>query len=238
MTDQPAPPPPLKLAMLVYPNMTLLDLIGPQTVLNPSSETYLVWESLDPILTDSGVTVLPTRTFDDCPKDLDVLFAPGGLGTYDVMENDRALAFMAESGRTAKYVTSVCSGSLILGAAGLLDGYRAATHWACYEALEALGVEGDHSRVCFDRNRVTGGGVTAGIDFGLKLLAELRGEMTAKANQLIMEYEPEPPFDAGSPERAGPELLGFVSGMMKDLSAHGLQVSQRNRARRLQRAAA
>ncbi len=226
-------PPPLQIAMLAYPAMTLLDLCGPQTVFSPHARTYLVWETLDPIITDSGIVVTPDTTFDNCPQDLDVLFAPGGYGTYDVMENERALAFMADRGRTAKYVTSVCSGSLILGAAGLLEGYRAACHWACYDILKELGVTPDHGRVCFDGNRITGGGVTAGLDFGLRVLAELRDEETAKMSQLMMEYDPKPPFNAGSPESAGPELTSFVTNMLQSLSDHGVEVARQLRAKKL-----
>jgi cyclohexyl-isocyanide hydratase len=232
VSDQLASPP-LKIAMLAYPAMTLLDLVGPQTVFSPHAETYLVWETLDPITTDSGIVVTPNSTFESCPQDLDILFAPGGYGTYDAMENERAIVFMADRGRTAKYVTSVCSGSLILAAAGLLEGYRAASHWGCYEVLKEFGVTPDHSRVCIDRNRITGGGVTAGIDFGLRVLAELRGEEAAKISQLVMEYAPEPPFNSGSPESAGPELTAIVGGMLKGLEEHGIAVARQLRAKRL-----
>ena len=120
------------------------------------------------------------------------------------------LRFLAERGKTARFVTSVCTGALVLGAAGLLEGYKATTHWATYEALAALGATVEHRRVVTDRNRVTGGGVTAGIDFGLTLLAELRGEVVAKTTQLVLEYDPAPPFDAGTPAAAGPELTAMV----------------------------
>jgi cyclohexyl-isocyanide hydratase len=206
---------PIQLGMLIYPRMTLLDLAGPQVVLGMHSQTHLLWKTLDPVPTDSGVSMVPTNTFANCPKDLDVLFVPGGLGTNDAMQDPEILAFLRECGKTARYVTSVCTGSLILGAAGLLDGYKAATHWATYDTLEALGIEGVHSRVVADRNRFTGGGVTAGIDFGLTLLAELRGETVAKITQLLLEYDPQPPFDAGSPASAGAEITALVVGMLQ-----------------------
>jgi cyclohexyl-isocyanide hydratase len=114
----PDSPPPLQIGMLIYPGMTLLDLSGPQNVFSPHGQTHLLWKNLQPVLTDSGISVLPTITFADCPKELDVLFAPGGYGTFDVLEDAETLAFMRDRGRTAKYVTSVCSGSLILAAAG------------------------------------------------------------------------------------------------------------------------
>jgi cyclohexyl-isocyanide hydratase len=224
---------PLQLGMLIYPGMTLLDLAGPQAALGMHGTTHLVWKTMEPVPTDAGVALLPTTTFADCPRDLDVLFVPGGFGSNDVMEDADVLRFLAERGSRARYVTSVCSGSLVLGAAGLLDGYQAATHWAAYEALEALGVQGVHARVVIDRNRVTGGGVTAGIDFGLTLLAELRGEIAAKVTQLAMEYDPAPPFDTGSPASAGPALTAIATDSMKAMLARGLVIahaSQRSRS--------
>jgi cyclohexyl-isocyanide hydratase len=220
------PPPPLQVAMLVYPDFTLLDLAGPQAALGLHGPTHLVGKTLEPVATDAGISVLPTATFANCPNDLDVLFVPGGFGTNDVMRDAETLAFLADRGRRARYVTSVCSGSLILGAAGLLKGYRAATHWACYEALAALGVEGVHERVVVDGNRISGGGVTAGLDFGLTLLAQLRGETTAKVTQLLMEYDPRPPFAAGTPETAGPEVTAIAEGMLRDTVAEGLHLAK------------
>lgn len=205
---------PLEVGMLLYPGMTLLDLAGPQTALGLHSRTHLFWKTIDPVMTDSGVALVPTATFADTPAALDVLFVPGGFGTNAAMQDEEIVAFLAGRGRDARYVTSVCSGSLLLGMAGLLDGYRAATHWACYDALEALGVQPGHERVVVDRNRFTGGGVTAGIDFGLTLLAELRGEEAAKVTQLMLEYDPAPPFNTGHPRAAGPELTAIALKMM------------------------
>lgn len=207
-------PPPFTVAMLAYPGITLLDLVGPQTVWGFHSETYLVWETLDPILSDSGVTIIPTHTFENCPRGVDILFVPGGAGGWDVMENEAAIRFLREQADTAQFVTSVCGGSIILAAAGLLQGRRAATHWATYDILEDLGVEGVRERVVTDGNRISGGGVTAGIDFGLTILATLRGEEVAKTTQLMMEYDPKPPFDAGSPERAGEEIVARITATL------------------------
>lgn len=149
-------------------------------------------------------------------------FVPGGFGTWDVMNHDRALAFLRARAPHARYVTSVCSGALILASAGLLDGYKAATHWATFDALRELGVEGVHNRVVTDRNRITGGGVTAGIDFGLTVLAALRGEAVAKTTQLLLEYDPQPPFDAGSPSRAGAEITERTLALLqRDLQERG-----------------
>ena len=209
-------PDPLKVGMLMYPGLTLLDLAGPQAVLGMHGETYTVWKTRDPITSDSGMTLTPSHTFEDMPRDLDVLFVPGGFTTTHVMTDDEVLDFLIEAAKGARYITSVCSGALILGQAGLLDGYRAATHWAVHDVLAAMGVEVDPGRVSVDRNRMTGGGVTAGIDFGLTLLAELRGEEVAKLTQLMIEYNPQPPFDTGHPDTAGPEMVAMVHAGMGD----------------------
>lgn len=209
------PPPqvpraPLRIGILVYPGVTLLDLAGPQQVLGVHGQTHLVWKSREPVTSDTGVAIVPTATFAECPADLDVLFVPGSSNPAGVMEDAEALAFLAERAPGAAYVTAVCTGALVLAAAGLLDGYRAATHWVTRDVLAAFGVEVGTERVVVDRNRITGGGVTAGIDFGLTLLAHLRGEMTAQFTQLAIEYDPQPPFDVGSPEAAGPALVAAV----------------------------
>ena len=158
-----------------------------------------------------------------------MLFVPGGFGTNDAMKDAEVIDFIARVGPKARYVTSVCSGSLVLGMAGLLDGYRAATHWACYPALEAMGAISTHERVVVDRNRYTGGGVTAGIDFGLRLLAELRGEQVAKVTQLAMEYDPEPPFITGTPETAGPELTNIALTIMGDMNPEAIEIARSRR---------
>lgn len=221
----------LEIGVLLFPGLTLLDLAGPQSALGMHGRTHLFWKTLDPVMTDSGVAIVPTATFADPPEKLDVLFVPGGFGTIDAMKDAEVIAFLADRGRQARYVTSVCSGSLILGMAGLLDGYRAATHWATYDILDALGVDAGHERVVADRNRFTGGGVTAGIDFGLTLLAELRGADVAKTTQLLMEYDPAPPYDTGSPERAGPELVGAAKALMGGTMAEGVEIARARRER-------
>lgn len=197
------------IAMLVHPKMVLQDLVGPMTVFNLiMSEIHLVWKSLDPVMTEIGVPITPSTTFADCPKDVDVLFVPGGLaGSIAMMQDDEVLAFLADIGARAKYVTSVCTGSLVLGAAGLLRGYKATSLWNVRDLLPLMGATLEKKRVVHDRNRLTGGGVTAGIDFGLTLCALLKGDDNAKLIQLIIEYAPEPPFDAGEPETAPPEIV-------------------------------
>ncbi|MEM7050190.1 MAG: DJ-1/PfpI family protein [Acidobacteriota bacterium] len=194
-----------EVAMLLYPGVTVLDLIGPHTVLAPSCNVHVVWKNTDLLETDSGIVMKATSTLRDCPEDLDVLFVPGGA--FDIMRDAEVLRFLADRGQRAKYVTSVCGGSIVLAAAGLLQGYRATSHWSAREALSLFGATPVAARVVTDRNRISGGGVTAGIDFGLVLLAELLGEDVAKMTQLALEYDPAPPFDAGTPEKAGPEIL-------------------------------
>lgn len=193
----------LNVGMLMYPGLTMLDLIGPQTVLSKASDIHLVWKTKDVFTSDSGVQFRPTGTLVDCPKDLDVLFVPGGPGMIAAMRDDEVLAFLADRGSRAKFVTSVCTGSLILRMAGLLKGYKATSHWAAKQMLPLFGAEPTDGRVVTDRNRITGGGVTAGIDFGLVVLARLRGDEAAEMTQLGMEYDPQPPFQMGSPEKAG-----------------------------------
>ena len=206
----PPPPDTPVMALLVHPKMVMQDLIGPLTVfhLMRGSQIHLVWKDLQPVTTELGITVAPTTTFADCPKDVDVLFVPGGLdGTIALMDDAEVLAFLADRGSRAKYVTADCTGSLLLGAAGLLRGYRATSHWMVRDELRALGAIPVHERVVIDRNRITGGGVTAGIDFGLTICALMRGEAAAQNIQLVIEYAPAPPFNAGTPETAPPDIV-------------------------------
>lgn len=203
-----------EVGMLVYPGLTLLDMLGPQTVLSTSCNVHLVWKTNDLIESDTGVGLRPTGTLADCPKELDALFVGGGAGQVPVMTDPAVIGFVADRGARAKWVTSVCSGSLITGAAGLLKGYKATSHWACRDALPLFGAEPVDARVVVDRNRVSGGGVTAGLDFALVLLAKLLGEEMAKTTQLAMEYDPHPPFDCGTPAKAGPGLVKKVRDWM------------------------
>jgi transcriptional regulator GlxA family with amidase domain len=217
---------PPSIGMLLYPGLTLMDLLGPQTALSTSCNVHLVWKTKDLIESDTGVVLKPNATFADCPEDLDAVFVGGGPGQIAVMNDEQTIEFLADRGSRAKYVTSVCSGSLVLGAAGLLRGYESACHWACLEALRLFEAKPVAKRVVVDRNRLSGGGVTAGIEFGLVLLAELLGEDVAKMTQLAMEYDPEPPFDAGSPQKAGPEITGKVKEWMRPFEAKMLQACE------------
>jgi cyclohexyl-isocyanide hydratase len=179
---------------------------------------HLIWKTREPIATDAGFSILPNTTFADCPQ-LDVVCVPGGSGQIALMTDSETLDFLRKQAAGARYITSVCTGSLVLGAAGLLKGYRSACHWAWREMLPAFGAVPVAERVVRDRNRISGGGVTAGIDFGLTVAAELAGEEVAKSIQLVLEYDPQPPFDSGSPEKAGPErvkrLRERLTGMLE-----------------------
>ena len=216
-------PQPLEIGMLLYPGFTMLDLVGPLTAFSMHSKIHLLWKSLEPVVSDSGdIKMLPTTVLRDCPGKLDVLFVPGGFGTFEAMKDAELIEFLKGAAPQASYITSVCGGSLILGAAGLLQGYRATTHWACHDMLRQFGAVPVKARVVADRNRFTGGGVTAGIDFGLTLLAELRGADAAKQTQLAMEYDPQPPFDAGSPDTAGPQIVQAVRAMLDQAMPAGM----------------
>jgi len=215
-----------KVAMLLYPGLTPLDLIAPHTVFAHTTETHLVWKTTDPVPSDTNLFMTPTTSFADCPADIDVLFVPGGAGQGPVAADEEVLTFLADRGGRARYVTSVCGGSLILGAAGLLRGYRATTHWSGIDVLPLFGAEYAEGRVVVDRNRITGGGVTAGLDFGLVVLAELLGEEVAKMIQLMIEYAPAPPFDTGTPETAGPELTAMVRASTQNLNDEMIAVAE------------
>lgn len=205
---------PLKTVILIYPGVTLLDMIGPATALSMFGSVQLVWKNREPIASDNGFLVTPNATLAEVPEHFDLLLIPGGPGKLAPLDDQEVLDFVRDCGRRADYLTSVCTGALILGAAGLLKGYRATTHWAAHDLLPDFGAIPVNERIVIDRNRLTGGGVTAGIDFGLTLLARLRGDEAAKIAQLIMEYDPAPPFNSGSPETAGLELTAKVRQMV------------------------
>jgi cyclohexyl-isocyanide hydratase len=223
---------PLQIGMLVFPMVTQLDLTGPLQVFSsvPGARVHLVWKRIEPVPTDSVMVLTPTMTFADCPQ-LDVICVPGGFGTDDMVNDEEMLAFLRRQADGAKYVTSVCTGSLVLGAAGLLKGYRATTHWSAIDFLSAFGAIPTRTRVCVDRNRFTGGGVTAGIDFALTLVSELVDRKTAEAIQLRLEYNPAPPFNAGSPDTAPAEILAFMKERMAPAQARRGELMGRAAAR-------
>ena len=203
-----------EIAMLMYPGFFAQDLVGPYTVLASllNTRVHLIARTKDAIVATPGeFAILPTGTFEDCPRDLDVLLVPGGaLSTVQAMQDDATVAFVRDFGSRAKYLTSVCTGSLILGAAGLLKGRKATSHWVTHDLLAQFGAKPTQGRVVVDGRVITGGGVTAGIDFGLKLASILDDEETAQLVQLAIEYDPEPPFDSGSPERAPAEIKALA----------------------------
>jgi cyclohexyl-isocyanide hydratase len=201
----------IHIGMLLYPGLTQLDLTGPLEVLVrvPHARVHLLWKTRDPVVADSGIAILPSGTLADGPQ-LDVVFVPGGGGVTALLDDEEGLAFLRAQGERARFVTSVCTGSLLLGAAGLLGGYDAVTHWAFMDLLPMVGERPTRRRVVVDRNRVTGAGVTSGIDFALRLAAELSDEATARAIQLAIEYDPEPPY-GGHPDRADPATVAAVS---------------------------
>lgn len=206
-----------KIAFLLYPQFTALDVVGPHYMLASlmGSKVYLVAKTLDPVESDLKMAIVPSATFEQCPADLDILCVPGGTnGTLAAMQDEATIAFLKDRGSRAKLVTSVCTGSLVLAAAGLLKGYKATSHWAAREALRDFGAEPVDARVVVDRNRITGGGVTAGLDFGLQIIAKLRDQRYAEGVQLLAEYAPEPPFNAGTPHTAPKESVDLMSGML------------------------
>lgn len=223
---------PLQIGLLVFPKVTQLDLTGPLQVFSsvPGAKVHLIWKRIEPVPTDSVMVLTPTTTFADCPQ-LDVICVPGGFGTDDMVGDEEMLAFLRKQAAGAKYVTSVCTGSLVLGAAGLLKGYRATTHWSAIDFLSGFGAIPTRTRVCVDRNRFTGGGVTAGIDFALTLVSELVDRKTAEAIQLRLEYNPAPPFNAGSPDTAPAEILAFMKERMGPAHARRGELMRRAAAR-------
>ena len=198
----------LQIGFLLFPQVQQLDLTGPYDVLAslPDVKVHLIWKDLMPITASTGLMLKPTVTFDDCPA-LDVICIPGGSGVGPLMEDEQTLAFIKAQAANARYVTSVCTGALVLGAAGLLKGKRATTHWAYHELLAPLGAIAVNDRVVRDGNLLTGGGITAGIDFALTLAAELYSDAAAQLVQLQIEYAPAPPFDSGHPETAPRHVL-------------------------------
>jgi cyclohexyl-isocyanide hydratase len=220
-----------RIGMLLFPGLTQLDLTGPWEVFArmPGATVYLVSKSLEPVRSDRGMAILPTATLQTCPP-LDLVCVPGGPGVNEVLTDAEVLAFLRRAASSAKYVTSVCSGSLVLGAAGLLRRRRAGCHWMSRDLLRAFGAEPVEERIVVDGDLVTGGGVTAGIDLALRLVAEIAGRETAEAIQLAIEYDPRPPFDAGSPTRARQDLVRQV--------VEAAQPMMRDRAERVRQAAA
>jgi cyclohexyl-isocyanide hydratase len=204
-----------RIGLLAFPAMTQLDLTGPLQVFAglPNAEVHVLGKTLDPIRTHGGLTLIPDTTLADCPG-LDVICVPGGAGVLDLMDDEVVLSFLRTQAETATFVGSICTGALVLGAAGLLRGKKATTHWAWTDLLAPLGAIPTAGRVVRDGKLMTGGGVTAGIDFALTMVSEIAGRDVAESIQLGMEYAPAPPFDSGSPDTARPEILAAVRERM------------------------
>ena len=200
-----------QIGLLLFPNLAQLDLTGPYEVFTkfPDTEVHLLWKTLDPVTAGGGMRLLPTTTFAESPQ-LDLICVPGGAGINPLLNDEETLDFVRRQASETRYVTSVCTGSLVLGAAGLLRGKRATTHWMSLPMLAAFGCEPVAERVVVDGNVITGGGVTAGIDFALTVAGEMFGAEVARRIQLGIEYDPQPPFDAGAPQRADASVVAAV----------------------------
>lgn len=222
----------LQIGFLLFPKVQQLDLTGPYDVLAslPDVKVHLIWKDLAPVIASTGLVLLPTVTFDDCPP-LDVICIPGGAGVGPLMEDRQTLAFIQRQAAGARYITSVCTGSLVLGAAGLLRGKHATTHWAYHQLLEPLGAIAVQERVVRDGNLLTGGGITAGIDFALTLVSELFGDEAAQLVQLQLEYAPAPPFEAGSPQTAPSAVLDLARRRAGDSISQRSAIVERVAAR-------
>ncbi|HLZ65658.1 MAG TPA: DJ-1/PfpI family protein [Aliidongia sp.] len=221
--------PPFRIGFVLFPNMTQLDLTGPYEVLArlPGATIHLVWKDLAPVPSDRGLAIVPTDRFETCPT-LDLICVPGGPGINELLTDDEVLSFIRHQAWGARYVTSVCTGALVLGAAGLLRGRRATTHWMSHGLLAEFGATPVRARVVVDGRIITGGGVTAGIDFGLTVVAEIAGRALAEAIELGLEYDPQPPFGTGTPERAGPELVTRMQALSARIQ--GARIEQVRRA--------
>lgn len=222
-----------QIAIVLYPQFTALDIVGPHHMFTSlmGAKVHLVAASLDPVVSDTGLTLMPNATFETCPADLDILCIGGGsTGTLAAMEDPALIGFLKDRGGRAKWVTSVCTGSLVLGAAGLLKGYRATSHWATHDLLGLFGALPTEGRIVTDRNRVTGGGVTAGIDMGLAIVGMLRDRTYAEGVQLLAEYDPQPPYDSGSLAKATPEVRALMTSMFDGFHAEAKAVAERTGA--------
>lgn len=224
-----------QIAFLIYPRFTALDMVGPHHMLASlmGSTTMIVAKTRDHVSSDQGLTFIPSHTFEDCPADLDIICVPGGAeGTLAAMKDDQTIAFLKDRGARAKHVTSVCTGSLVLGAAGLLTGYKATSHWVARDLLKEFGAEPVDARVVVDRNRITAAGVTAGLDFGLSLVGKLRDRQYGEGLQLLAEYAPSPEFNAGTPATASPEVRDMMAAMftkfVEDVKATAAEIKRRH----------
>ncbi|TGK62425.1 DJ-1/PfpI family protein [Leptospira wolffii] len=218
-----------RIGMILFPDLTQLDLTGPYEVFSrmPDSEILLLAETKEAVRSEKGLSILPDRTWEGV-SDLDLVFVPGGIGVNPMMENENLLSWIRARSKSCKYMTSVCTGSLVLAAAGVLDGYKATTHWLSLPVLELFPeIEISTDRVVIDRNRITGGGITAGIDFALRVVSEIRGSEAAQEIQLMMEYNPDPPFRSGHPSVSPPSLVDKIRESRKKAQDLRMEIAKR-----------
>jgi cyclohexyl-isocyanide hydratase len=211
-----------KIAMLLYPGFTALDLVGPQYMFGNlmGAQVQLVSRTLEPVMSDTKLAIVPNATYADVPQNLDILFIPGaGSAIFDVMQDAETMAFIKDRAKSAKWVASVCTGSVILGQAGLLRGKRATSHWISQQELAVFGAIPVNERVVWDGNLVTGAGVSAGLDLGLQMIGRLKGDFFAESVQLLAEYDPQPPYRSGSLGQAKPQVRSLMEGMFKGYRA-------------------
>lgn len=219
---------PLQVGAFVFPRIDQIDFTGPFEVLSqlPNSVFHTAWKDKTPVRDVRGLVLTPDKTFDEVPQ-LDLLIVPGGPGQEELMEDEAVLSFIRKQAAGAQCVFSVCTGALICGAAGLLKGKRATTHWGAFNLLSYFGALPVNERVVVDGKLITASGVTAGIDGALTVAAQFYGAQIAQEIQLGIEYAPQPPFDSGTPDRAPAAVLKSVQGKIADLSARRLVTAQR-----------
>jgi cyclohexyl-isocyanide hydratase len=223
--------PEFNIGFVIFPGITQLDFTGPFEVLSrigtppsisvpsrfPQAKSRVVAKAILPVVSDRGLGMMPTDTFQTCPP-LDLICVPGGAGVVDAIADVETVDFIRRQGQRAQYVTSVCMGAFLLGAAGLLKGRRAATHWAYADLLPLIGARHEKGRVVRDGHVFTSGGVTSGIDFAFRIISDLAGPEVAQAIQLGIEYDPSPPFDAGHPDKASQAAIALM--VQRNATAH------------------
>ncbi len=216
----------MNIVFVLFDNVTQLDFAGPVQFLSrlPGAKTHIASKDGKAVSTDCGFAIVPNTCFADCPQ-ADIICVPGGHGVREAIADTAIVEFVREQAKAAEWITSVCTGSFILGAAGLLNGKRATTHWAYTQLLPLFGATHEEARVVRDGNLVTAGGVTSGIDFALELMALAKGEDVARSIQLALEYDPAPPFDGGHPSRTAQPLVEGLKARVYDKAAADMEAA-------------
>lgn len=216
----------MNIVFVLFDNVTQLDFAGPVQFLSrlPGATTYIASTDGKAVSTDCGFAIVPNTSFADCPQ-ANIICVPGGHGVREAIADTAIVEFVREQAKAAEWITSVCTGSFILGAAGLLNGKRATTHWAYTQLLPRFGATHEEARVVRDGNLVTAGGVTSGIDFALELMALAKGEDVARSIQLALEYDPAPPFDGGHPSRTAQPLVEGLKARVYDKAAADMEAA-------------